>query len=1112
MSFTHLQVRSGYSFFKSTLTIDKLINGAKALDFKALALTDEAVLYGAIPFYQACKKHGIKPLLGLVVNCPIDEHESIPCVLLAKSNIGYKQLIHISTHIQLKEDWDFSTYNNELTCIVSTEAAPLKSILMEGKLHEIVEKLKPISSLFPSDDFYIGVEAYEMPAKTTQLQQLKQFAATSQLQFTALHDVRYLEAKDAPSYDCLQAMQQNKKWDGMAGSEKMAGRHLRSQREMSNVFADWPELLRTTEEIVEKCNVTFSFDQQRLPTFPIPTSESSSQYLRRICTEQLASKYSDLSIRDAEERLNDELLIIQQLDFNDYFLIVADFVQFAKDAQIAVGPGRGSAAGSIVAYLLEITNVDPLEHQLLFERFLNPERVTMPDIDIDFSDSRRDEVIEYVRGKYGQHHVAQIITFGTFLARSLIRELMKTMEIDHRDQAYVLKHIPIQANDHLLTYIKQSEEFQTYIKQSQKLRQLFSVAITLEGLPRHISTHAAGIVISEEPLVQDVPLTMGSHDTYLTQYAMNELEAIGLLKIDILGLRNLSLMERIVQSIRRMTGDVIDVETLPINDMRTFQLLQDGKTNGVFQLESDGMKNVLTSLKPTSFNDIIAVNALYRPGPMEQIPTYIRRKHGQEPVTYIHPDLEPILASTYGVLIYQEQIMQIAHEFAGLSLGEADILRRAISKKNRQLIDEQKQTFIAGCLKHNYNEQIAEQLFAWIVEFANYGFNKSHSVAYSKIAYQLSYLKAHYPTFFFAHLLSSVTNNASKLHTYIREANDLRMTILPPSINKSFAYYHTEGTDIRVGLLSVKGIGYETVKDIIEARKEGPFNDLFDFCIRMKSIKRNVLETLILAGTFDETYENRASLLASIDQAIERAELFGGMNGQGSLFAEKIQMRPDYVEMKDFTTVQKLSDEKELLNMYVSSHPLKQYRRSLKANGYITLGTALLYHQNQSVKTVGIVQSFKKIHTKRGDSMAFITLTDETNEVEAVVFPNVYREVNSWLEDERTVTVEGKISIRQNQKQLIINKVKLANLESFEMHEQEAILFIRLMATIEGEEALAFLQKLANNHPGNTGIIIYNQIENKSYQLEQKYFLSADNEVLERLNAFFGVENIVLKS
>src|SRR5690625_1300676 len=807
MSFTHLQVRSGYSFFKSTITIESLIKQAQALNFTSLALTDEAVLYGAISFYQACKKHGMKPILGLVVPYKLNEHEAVSCILLAKNNEGYRQLIEISTKIQCEASWQEECSVDNLICIVSTEAPALNSLLMQGDMMQFTKKVESISVAFKMDDFYIGVEAYEGPSLGTHLHQLKQLKETTDFQFTALHDVRYLHAKDVASYDCLQAMEQSKKWEPDTNRNMLLGRHLRSEREMANIFKDWPELLEVTGEITRKCNVELSFNQQKLPSFPIPTEESAPEYLCRLCLEQIDVKYTSSNRKKAQDRLLDELQIIQQLHFSDYFLIVADFVQFAKEKNITVGPGRGSAAGSIVAYLLGITNVDPLEHQLLFERFLNPERVTMPDIDIDFSDSRRDEVITYVRQKYGQEYVAQIVTFGTYLARSLIRELMKTMDIDHRDQAYILQHIPTQSNESILTHIKQSEEFQSYIKKTKKLRQLFSVAITLEGLPRHTSTHAAGVVIGNRPLIEDVPLTLGSHETYLTQYAMNELEAIGLLKIDILGLRNLSLMERIVRSIQRFTGNIIDVDVLPERDEKTFQLLRAGKTNGIFQLESDGMKKVLTTLRPTSMDDIIAINALYRPGPMEQIPTYIRRKHRQESVSYVHPDLEPILESTYGVLIYQEQIMQIAHEFAGLSLGKADILRRAISKKDRQLIDEQEQTFINGCIRNGYDTQIAEEIFSWIVKFAKYIINKSHSVAYSKISYQLSYLKAHYPTYFFAQLLSSVANNANKLHSYVKEANELNIDVLPPSINKSFAYYQVEGKDIRIGFMAIKGIG-----------------------------------------------------------------------------------------------------------------------------------------------------------------------------------------------------------------------------------------------------------------------------------------------------------------
>lgn len=1111
MSFTHLQVRSGYSLFNSTITIPKLIKRAKELQLHALALTDEEVLYGVIPFYRACVQNGIKPLIGMVIHLPFMDH-TIPCILLAKNNDGYKNLIQLSSHIQLENECTLSlleTLSDDLICIIRTETPFLKQFILQHKWTEMNDHLTVFRHMFSADDFYVGIEIYDQQEGNERITQMKQFQASYPIQLVALHDVRYLDVKDDSSYDCLQAMKHNKKWELSARNQANHQRHLRSQEEMKQAFSQWQELVDKTEEIVEKCHVTFDFNQQLLPKFPVPNNESASTYLKKLCMDQIPVKYNNVTA-EVIARLDDELTIIEKLGFSDYFLIVSDFVQFAKENDIVVGPGRGSAAGSIVAYLLGITNVDPLTYELIFERFLNPERVTMPDIDIDFSDVRREEVIDYVREKYGQDHVAQIITFGTFAARSLLRELMKTMDINQHDQTYILKNIPVHAHQPIVSYINESKEFQTYIKQSKKLRMLFTIAIKLEGLPRHISTHAAGIVIGQEPLLRHVPLTKGSHDTYLTQYAMNELEAIGLLKIDILGLKNLSMMERIVRSVNRSTKQTIDVNTIPEDDAKTFMLLQAGKTNGVFQLESQGMKNVLMKLMPTSLEDIIAVNALYRPGPMENIPTYIERKHGHKQFAYIHPDLEPILHKTYGVLIYQEQIMQIAHQFAGLSLGEADILRRAVSKKERRLIDELKETFLSGCMRNGYDKKIAEEIFSWIIKFANYGFNKSHSVAYSKIAYQLSYLKANYPTYFFAHLLSSVSNEANKLNMYVREANELGIHILPPSINRSNAYFTVENNHIRVGLLAIKGIGYETVKEIMNVRKNRPFADLFDFCLRTSSVKRNALETLILAGAFDETYSNRASLLASIDQALERAELFGDVNGQGNLFGDKVQMKPSYMEMDDFSQVQKLSDEKELLHMYVTSHPIKQYRSTLTLQHFLSLQQAKLLANNSQVKTVVIVQSIKKIHTKRGDSMAFVTIADETEEMETVIFPTLYREISQWLQEEKIVAIKGKINIRQNKKQMVIDQMEPCTLE--ELNRKSAgNIYIKLSTEKDSKEALTYLRKTAQNYRGSFSIIIYSEKEKKTYKLGEKYTILNDENCMNQLKKYFGAENVVLK-
>lgn len=1110
MSYTHLQVRSGYSFFKSTMTIEKLVHQAKKLEFQNIALTDEAVLYGAISFYEACKKQDIKPILGLVVPFVLDEHTTIPCILLAKNNTGYRELIHISTAIQFNQEWISSFTTSNLICIVSSKEIDLAPSLMDNQMTQLTQIIEEIASHVSREDFYIGIETNVEWSEAFSIEALKEFANASPWNFTALQDVRYLHANDVHSYDCLTAMGQNKKWQANTAIQQRVHHHLSSTLEMENWFSAWPELLDETNKIASKCNVVLSLHEQKLPKFPVPTEETAGAYLRRLSEQQLNDKYSAANIQQAEVRLAYELQVIDQLEFSDYFLIVSDFVQFAKTKGIIVGPGRGSAAGSIVAYLLGITNVDPLKNDLLFERFLNPERVTMPDIDIDFADTRREEIIEYIRQKYGQAYVAQIVTFGTYSARALLRELMKTMEIDSRDQEFIFNYIVSQSNIGLLETIEKEKELQAYIKQSQKLRQLFTIALTLEGLPRHVSTHAAGIVISDTPLMQHVPLAPGTHQTHITQYAMNELEAVGLLKFDILGLRNLTLIERMVQTIERATGKKLHIEDLQENDDKVFHLLQSGRTNGVFQLESQGMKNVLTSLKPTSMDDIVAINALYRPGPMEHIPTYINRKHGKERITYIHDDLEAILKQTYGVLVYQEQIMQIVHEFAGLSLGEADILRRAISKKNRQLIEEQKTSFINGCLARGYEKNIAEKLFSWIVQFADYGFNKSHSVAYSKISYQLSYLKTYYPTYFYAHLFSSISNEADKLHQYIKEAQTFDIQVLPPSINKSHAYYRAEGNNVRMGFMAIKGIGYDTANAIFSARREKPIQDLFDFCLKAPYLKRKTIEILILVGAFDELYDNRASLLASLDQALERAELFGDMDGQGMLFND-ISMRPAYVKMDDFTTIQKLTDEKELLNMYVSSHPIKQYRANLQKQGYDKIEQLHLLSDRSFGKIAGLIQSMKKIRTKRGESMAFVTIADETDEIEAVIFPKVYREVNYWLDEELIVIAQGRVGVRDNKKQFVINQLNQYTLDREENTKDKPTLYIRVAESTEIQPALTFLLELAKESHGNATMILYDEQQNKTYKLEQKYALNADRATLKRLESFFRPENVVLK-
>lgn len=1115
MTFTHLQVRSGFSLLDSTNTIDKLVERADELQFKALALTDEEVLYGAIYFYKKCLKHGLKPIIGMVVNLIHEDQNREPCILLAKNNTGFQHLMKISTIIQKQQESGMTIEKIEpfmegLIGILPIHSSKLATLLHETSHEPAYAHMATIRKLFKQKDFYLGIQDHGLVSDQSLHHSIKAFHHTYQVPVVAINDVRYIKKQDDIAYDCLQAIKEDKKWTITDTEGIQRDHHLRSAEEMETVFASfWPEVLAETERITAQCHVSFDLEARLIPSYPVPISTDAHTYLEKLCWQNIPKRYVDVT-PEIKDRLTYELAVIQKMEFSDYFLIVWDFIAYANKNNILVGPGRGSSAGSIVAYLLQITDVDPIQYGLIFERFLNIERLSMPDIDIDFSDHRRDEVIDYVRQKYGEEHVAQIITFGTYGARSILRELFKTMNIDEQDAQFILSKIPSLANQKITEYVKRSSDLKEYIKESKQLRLLFTIATKLEGLPRHISTHAAGVIISEQPLIKHVPLTTGSNQTNLTQFPMNDLEAIGLLKMDFLGLRNLTIIERILQSIYRTNGTVIRLKQIPSYDEQTYQLLQSGRTNGVFQLESQGMKQVLSRLKPTSFEDIVAVNALYRPGPMDYIPTYIKRKHGEEEVQYLHADLIPILNKTYGVLIYQEQIMQIVHKFAGLSLGEADIFRRAISNKQMSMIEEQRDVFMDGCVRNGYDATIAEQLFTWIVKFSNYGFNRSHAVAYSKISYQLAYLKARYPAHFFVELLGSMTNQTDKIHEYSKEAKEMQLVILPPSINKSFGRYAVENNQVRMGLLSIKGIGQQIVREILAVRKEGRFTNLFDFCSRisLKIVNRKSIELLIMAGTFDETYENRASLLASVEQAINQGELFGGINDEPSLLPNKYGIKEIYTEIEDFTQMKKLTDEKELLGIYVSSHPLKEYRVPLRNNGYVSLLRAQEMGNQKAVKCAVIIQSIKKIRTKRGDPMAFMSVGDETEDIETVIFPELYRAENRWLTEERLIIIQGKIEMRNGRIQMLISEMK--PFDETLLMEREQRLFIKITKT-DSEKELAKIKEIAARHRGNIPIFVYHKERQKTYKLSENYGVHSSHACVKEFENHFGKASVVLE-
>ncbi|SDK43041.1 DNA polymerase III subunit alpha [Sediminibacillus albus] len=1113
MDFTHLQIRSGYSLMKSTINVQRLVQKAADLGYHSLALTDEGVLHGAVSFYQECVQKGIKPIIGMTVQ--LDSEDAFSCILLAVDNQGYRNLLKLSTWVQLQEKntvsrEELEKYTQQVIGVFVAKESGEEQWLQDLAQEKQVTSINEWKTAFQADHFYVGMNS-NVAATGHLADRLNSISDKAGVSVTAVNDVRYLSKQDHHAYDCLQAIRRGEKWTPAERDKQSFITHLKSKEEIQEEYQLWPEAVRNSAAIAARCEVDLRFDQRMLPSFPVPGQSTADEYLEKLCYDFILEKY-DFVTAEIKKRLDYELKVIQSMQFSDYFLIVWDFIRYAKENGIMVGPGRGSAAGSLVAFVLGITDVDPVKYDLLFERFLNPERVSMPDIDIDFSDARREEVIQYVKNKYGHNHVAQIITYGTFAARSLIRELIKTLEIDHQDAAFILKEIPLHTSQPITEVVKASESITAYVKKAPKLQILFKVAAKLEGLPRHLSTHAAGIVISEEPLVNHVPLIAGHNDVALTQFAMKELEALGLLKMDFLGLRNLSLMERVLSSINHRKKVEIEVQDIPLEDEATFKLLREGKTTGIFQLESRGMQGVLVDLKPTKFEDVVAVNALYRPGPMEYISVYVDRKHGREAINYPHPDLEPILSRTYGVLVYQEQIMQIASKMAGFTLGQADILRRAVSKKQKGVIEQQEEAFLKGCTGNGYQESTARQIFDWIVRFSNYGFNRSHAVAYSMISYQLAYLKAHFPAFFMAELMGSVANQQEKIQLYVSEAKQLGISVLPPSINQSYGRFSVENNHIRMGLLSIKGVGGQAVKEILQARKKGTFKNLFDFCLRvsLKTVNRPVLESLVLAGAFDGTYANRASLLGTIDQAMEQGELFGEFDDQQTFFQSDVELDAAYKETADFSEMKKLAFEKEVLGIYVSSHPLAKYRQDLRAAGFIRLSESSRFVGRNNLSAGAVVQELKTIRTKRGDPMAFMTVGDESGQIESVIFPELFRQVHRWLEEEQLIVIKGKPEKRNDRIQWLLSEIKLFEEDSL-AKTPEKQLFIKIYSSND-QGMLEKIKAIADEYPGSNPIIVYHADRRKTYQLSSSYHIHINNNSLNSLYSILGKDNVAIKS
>lgn len=1011
-----LNVYSCYSFQNSTILIDQLCARAKELHMEALALSDIDNMFGALEFSNACHKYGIKPVFGMQASVSI-QGEIYPFLLYCIDQVGYHDLLKICSDINLSDDHAIdlerlSIYREHLFIISGCKEGIVERLVLKELESEALRYIEMFKKLF-GNNYRICIQNHHLKLQQYLNERLIALATLQKVKVCASNEVHYLYPRDAFTLDLLQASAKGRQID-MHYQPVTDQMYLKDSYEMSLLFHK--DILDNTDEILRRCNVTIETNQMHLPRYPLPEKATSENYLRQLCIVGLKKRFKGQKVpTNYIQRLKKELSVIHKMGFNDYFLIVFDYVRYAKNQHILVGPGRGSAAGSLVSYVLGITNVDPIQYDLFFERFLNEERISMPDIDIDFQDDRRDEVVEYVSQKYGQEHVGQIVTFSTYGPKVALKDLGKVVSVSLAKLELMCKYIPTGKNKMTVREVYEtSYAFQNLVNKEPALKRILPCIDTVERLPRNISMHAAGVVLSNDCLNEIVPLTKGPNHNILTQYSKDYIESVGLLKMDFLGLKNLTIISYILKNIEESEGIHLNLNDIDYHDKKTYQMLSNGDTLGVFQLESSGMKDLLRKMKPDCLDDIVAAIALYRPGPMKDIPHYIARKFKKEKVEYPLPELEDVLKSTYGILIYQEQIMQVAQIVAGFSLSKADILRKAMSKKTASLMASMENDFIEGALQNGYSEDDAHRIFDLIERFANYGFNKSHSVAYGIVAYQLAYLKANHPLAFYGAVLSNEQNSDVHKANYINEAKRYGIKILLPSVNFSTDRFVEEDGNLRYSLLGIKNVGIAGYKAIIEEREKGGlFQDVIDFISRMDSAKVNVkmLDSLIDAGAFDEFQMNRATIKANLKQLMEYADL-----------KNKIGIdEPPILENVTESQLQRLELEKNVLGVYLSRHPITYIKQKL--NVEVVPISALSQYINKNVQVILSITRVKAIVDKKGHEMCFIEGYDETGSIEGVVFAFAYQKARSLLQKGKIVYIEGKVD-HKNQLSLIVNHVK----------------------------------------------------------------------------------------
>ncbi|BCN32507.1 DNA polymerase III subunit alpha [Anaeromicropila herbilytica] len=1146
MNFTHLHVHTEYSLLDGSSKIKELVARAKELGMDSLAITDHGVMYGVIDFYRACHAVGIKPIIGCEVyvapNSRFDkengnsENRYYHLVLLAENNTGYQNLMKIVSmgfiegfYYKPRVDYELLREHSEgIIALSACLGGEISSNLRRGFYEEGKKAALEYESIFGKGNFFLELQDHGIPEQKTVNQGLLRMSKETGIQLVATNDSHYTYESDSKAHDILLCIQTQKKVSDENRMRYEGGQYyLKSPEEMEKVFPYAHEALENTYEIAKRCEVTIEFGEYKLPMYDVPAPYTAWEYLQKLCFDGLDRRYQNPS-EDLKERLKYELDTIKSMGFVDYFLIVWDFIKYAKDHEIMVGPGRGSAAGSIVAYTLEITDIEPIKYNLLFERFLNPERLTMPDIDIDFCYERRQEVIDYVVEKYGKDRVVQIVTFGTMAAKAVIRDVGRVLDLGYAEVDTVAKMIPFELGITIEKALKINPELKQLYESNEEIKYLIDMSMRLEGLPRHTSMHAAGVVISKLPVVEYVPLSRSSDDSITTQFTMTTLEELGLLKMDFLGLRTLTVIQNAIRLINRNHNKKMTTADINYEDKNVFDMISAAKTEGVFQLESAGMKNFMKELKPANLEDVIAGISLYRPGPMDFIPKYIKGKNDIKGIIYECPQLEPILAPTYGCIVYQEQVMQIVRELAGYSFGRSDLVRRAMSKKKASVMEKERQNFVygneeegvKGCVNNGISEEVANHIYDEMTDFAKYAFNKSHAAAYAVVSYQTAYLKCYYPVEFMAALLTSVLDNANKVSEYILTCRQMGIEILPPDINEGEGSFSVSNGAIRYGLSAIKGLGRPVIDAIVAEREmNGRFTSLKDFATRLsgKEVNKRTIESFIKAGAIDSLPGTRkqqmnvyAGILDGVNQDKKKA-----LTGQMSLFDfvdedEKMEYEEAFPDVGEYEKEMLLSFEKEVLGIYVSGHPLQEYEELLSKNITATTldfmldeETGIAKVQDSEMRIIGGMITSKTVKTTRNNSMmAFITIEDLLGVVEVIIFPRDYEKYKSLLIEDNKVFIKGKVTVEEEKPGKIICQdiipfdslprdiwIKYPDIDTFTKDEQN-------------------LYHILSESDGNDMVIIYCEKEKKKKVLPRSQSIQADQEMIMHLRELYGNENV----